>query len=85
MLREYENPQGGGPAGRELPDGNAVLRAKKIMMHAVNEAMEPALDSLGTGGCDEFIAALEKEIVRSASFYAIYLAEALKKVHGRGV
>ena len=81
MLREYENPQGGSSAGGELPDGNAELRAKKIMMHAVNEAMKPALDSLGTGGCDELIAALEKEIVRSASFYAIYLADALKKVH----
>ena len=43
--------------------------------------MEPALDGLGTGGCDELISALKKEIVRSASFYAIYLAEALKKVH----
>ena len=43
--------------------------------------MEPALDSLGTGGCDELISALEKEIVRSASFYAIYLADALKKAH----
>ena len=43
--------------------------------------MEPALDSLGTGGCDELISALEKEIVRSASFYAIYLAEEKKKAH----
>lgn len=51
------------------------------MLRAVNEAMEPALDSLGAGGCDELISALKKEIVRSASFYAIYLAEALKKVH----
>ena len=54
------------------------------MLRAVNEAMEPALDSLGTGGCDELISALEKEIVRSASFYAIYLADALKKVHALG-
>lgn len=79
MLQVHENPQGSCPAGRET-DG--TLRARRIMLRAVNEAMEPALDSLGTGGCDELISALEKEIVRSASFYAIYLADALKKVHG---
>ena len=78
MLKEYENPQGSCPAGRET---DVTLRARRIMLRAVNEAMEPALDSLGTGGCDELISALKKEIVRSASFYAIYLAEVLKKVH----
>ena len=57
------------------------LESQRDSNLAVNEAMEPALDSLGAGGCDELIAALEKEIVRSASFYAIYLADALKKVH----
>ena len=78
MLKEYENPQGSCPAGRET---DVTLRARRIMLRAVNEAMEPALDSLGAGGCDELISALKKEIVRSASFYAIYLAETLKKVH----
>ena len=81
MLQVHENPQGGSPAGRET---DVTLRARRIMLRAVNEAMEPALDSLGTGGCDELISALEKEIVRSASFYAIYLADALRKVHGLG-
>lgn len=57
------------------------LESQRDSNLAVNEAMEPALDSLGAGGCDELISALKKEIVRSASFYAIYLAEALKKVH----
>ncbi len=81
MLKEYENPQGSCPAGRET---DVTLRARRIMLRAVNEAMEPALDSLGTGGCDELLSALKKEIVCSASFYAIYLADALKKVHALG-
>lgn len=53
MLQMRENPQDGCPAGTEIPDGNAVLRAKKIMIHAVNEAMAPMLELLGCGGCDK--------------------------------
>lgn len=84
MLQEYENPQGGYPAGAEYPNENAMLRARKIMIHAVNEAMAPGLDGLGAGGGDEFIDLLSKEIVRSASFYAVELAETLKKIHALG-
>lgn len=78
MNWEHESPQDGCPAGMEI---DVTLRARRIILRAVNEAMEPALDSLGTGGCNELVSALEKEIVRSASFYAISLADALKKVH----
>lgn len=81
MNWKHESPQGGCPAGMET---DVTLRARRIILRAVNEAMEPALDSLGTGGCNELVSALEKEIVRSASFYAIFLADALKKVHALG-
>lgn len=84
MLQMRENPQGGCPAGVEHPNENAVLRAKKIMIHAVNEAMAPALELLSCGGCDELIDVLAKEIVRSASFYALGLSDTLKELHKLG-